>query len=393
MSRVTRFASRDPGPAARVTGFMAHLRANGLGVGVADTALALEALTYVEASHPEETRRALKAVCTGCIEDTEAFDTLFDAFWLDNGRVKQRIAPGKAHGSDSVHSSRKADGFDAANGAGAPNAPDSGEGEAASNGEGKLIATDIRNLARKDLRELVTAEDISEAEAVARRLGQALRDRRSRRRAAARKGHGLHFRRIMRRSLSTGGVPLHLIRRKRPDRSRNIVALCDVSGSMGVYSQVFLSFLGGLMRADPTSDAYLFHTRLVRITEALRDKDTMRGIGRMSLMADGFGGGSKIGSCLEQFARTYAKRFVDGRSVVLILSDGYDTGPAAELAAAIERLAKRGCRIIWLNPLKGWRDYEPVSLSMQAALPHIDLFSAANTLGDLSALEPELARL
>ncbi|MEL6641646.1 MAG: VWA domain-containing protein, partial [Pseudomonadota bacterium] len=152
-------------------------------------------------------------------------------------------------------------------------------------------------------------------------------------------------------------------------------------------------FLAGLMRGDPTADAYLFHTRLVRITETLRDKDAMRAIGRMSLMADGFGGGSKIGESLDRFAHTYAKRFVDGRSVVLILSDGYDTTAPELLGNALGHLRKRGCRIIWLNPLKGWTDYAPVAAGMSAALPHLDLFQAANTLADLDALAPELTRL
>ena len=162
---------------------------------------------------------------------------------------------------------------------------------------------------------------------------------------------------------------------------------------MTVYAQVFLAFLAGLMRADTAADAYLFHTRLVRITEALRDKDAMRAIGRLSLMADGFGGGSRIGPSLELFADTYAKRFVDGRSVVLILSDGYDTEPAEHMSAALSKLKKRGCKIIWLNPLKGWRDYEPVALGMAAALPHLDVFKAANTLADLASLDREFATL
>jgi len=186
---------------------------------------------------------------------------------------------------------------------------------------------------------------------------------------------------------------LRLMRKKRPDRTRKIVALCDVSGSMSVYAQVFLAFLAGLLRADTAADAYLFHTRLVRITEALRDKDAMRAIGRMSLMADGFGGGSKIGPSLALFADPYARRFVDGRSVVLILSDGYDTEPPAIMDAALAKLKKRGCKIIWLNPLKGWKDYQPITAGMSAALPHLDLFKAANTLDDLAALEPELTRL
>ena len=393
MTRVTRFAARDPGPAARIAGFIAHLRENGLRLGVAEADLSLAALTYVNPTSPDECRRALRAICTGCQDDAERFDALFDSFWMDAGRVKQRIVP-KASSmlNDGVHSSRDGTGEDAS-ASGTSTAPDTGDGEADSDGTGKLIATEQRNLNRRDLRDLVRADEIAEAEAVARRLGAALRDRRSRRRIAARKGDRLHFRKTIRRSLSTGGEPLRLLRKRRPDRARKIVALCDVSGSMNVYAQVFLAFLAGLMRADKDADAYLFHTRLVRITEALRDKDAMRAIGRMSLMADGFGGGSKIGFSLQRFADTYAKRFVDGRSVVVILSDGCDTEPAEHLGAALAKLRKRGCKIIWLNPLKGWRDYAPVAGGMAAALPHLDLFAAANTLDDLAALEPELVPL
>lgn len=393
MSRVTRFAARDSGPAARVGGFIAHLRDNGLRLGVAEAELALSALAEVNAIAPDEARRALRAVCTGCKEEAERFDALFDSFWMDAGRVKRKVTPSKSSSiNDDVHSSREAKGEDAG-AAGTANAPDGSDGEADSDGTGKLIASEMRNLSRKDLRDLVRPEDIADAEAVARRLGAALRDRRSRRRIAARKGDRLHFRKTIRRSLGTGGEPLQLLRKRRPDRTRKIVALCDVSGSMSVYAQVFLAFLSGLMRADTAADAYLFHTRLVRITEALRDKDSMRAIGRMSLMADGFGGGSKIGPSLALFADTYAKRFVDGRSVVLILSDGYDTEPPEHIDAALAKLKKRGCKIIWLNPLKGWHDYAPVAEGMAAALPHLDLFKAANTLDDLAALEHDLRAL
>ena len=390
MSRVTKFAARDPGPAARVAGFMRHLRDNGLRLGVAETELALAALCEVDATQPEQARQVFRAICTGCKEEAERFDPLFDSFWIDMGRVKQKVIPSKGSKSDeNMHSSRDAQGEDAS-GAGSANAPDGGDGEAESDGEGRLISTKVQNLMRKDLREMVRPEDIAEAEVVARRLGAALRDRRSRRRIAARKGDRLHFRKTIRASLSTGGEPVRLMRKHRPDRPRKIVALCDVSGSMTVYAQVFLAFLAGLLRSDTTADAYLFHTRLVRITEALRDKDAMRAIGRLSLMADGFGGGSEIGPSIQRFAKTYAKRFVDGRSVVLILSDGYDTAPPAVLDAGLAELKKRGCKIFWLNPLKGWHDYAPIADGMAAAMPHLDLFEAANTLSDLAALEHEV---
>ncbi|TNJ48391.1 VWA domain-containing protein [Phaeobacter sp. B1627] len=394
MSRVSRFAGRDPGPTARIAGFIAHLRENGLRLGVGEAELCLAALCEVNPVRPSQARRALRAVCTGCKEDAERFDTLFDSYWMDAGRVKQKVikSPSSSAMTDDLRSSRDASGQDARS-TGAATAPDAGQEEAESDGTGKLIATEVRNLSRKDLREIIRPEEIAEAEAVARRLGAALRDRRSRRRIAARKGDRLHFRKTIRHSLATGGEPVRMLRKRRPDRSRKIVALCDVSGSMTVYSQVYLAFLAGLMRADTSADAYLFHTRLLRITEALRDKDAMRGIGRMSLMADGFGGGSKIGPSLGLFAETYARRFVDGRSVVLILSDGYDTSPPELIDKALARLKKRGCKIIWLNPLKGWRDYAPVAEGMAAALPHLDLFASANTLADLANLEQELSSL
>jgi uncharacterized protein with von Willebrand factor type A (vWA) domain len=162
---------------------------------------------------------------------------------------------------------------------------------------------------------------------------------------------------------------------------------------MVAYARPFLSFLVGLMRHDATADAYLFHTRLVRITEAMRDPDPMRTLNRLTLLSDGFGGGSKIGDNLTRFARTYARRFVDGRTVVFILSDGYDTGAGAGIGDALAELKRRGCRIVWLNPLAGWAGYEPVARGMAAALPHLDAFHPANTLDRIAALAEELDRI
>jgi len=169
--------------------------------------------------------------------------------------------------------------------------------------------------------------------------------------------------------------------------------MLDVSGSMTVYARVFLAFLKGLVSHDQKTDAYLFHTTLVRVSDALRDNDTFRAVNRLSLMAQGFGGGTKIGSNLQRFNQQYAARTVTARSVVIIFSDGYDTDPPELVAEALQRLKKRGCKIIWLNPLKGWKDYEPVARGMAAALPMLDLFASANTLDSLAALEPHLGRV
>jgi uncharacterized protein with von Willebrand factor type A (vWA) domain len=329
------------------------------------------------------------------VEDSVQFDKLFDSFWMADGRVRHKVIQTKATAKLKDTKSTRTDETQSIAGEGSIQAPeDAKDGEDSyAEGTGKLVASKTQNLMKKDLRELVSAEDIRAAEQVAIRLGKALRDRRSRRRNVARRGTLIDLRRTIRQSLSTGGDPLHLAKRKRPDRPMKIVALCDVSGSMMNYARPFLAFLAGLIRADSAGDAYLFHTRLVRITNALRDDDPLRALNRITLLADGFGGGSKIGANLQQFANGYARNFVDGRSVVIILSDGYDSDAAEGIGTALAKLKRRGCKIIWLNPLKGWQGYEPVAKGMAAALPYLDAFAAAATLADLAGLERTLERL
>ncbi|NBR89615.1 MAG: VWA domain-containing protein [Rhodobacteraceae bacterium] len=392
MSRVTRFSGRDPGPGARLAGFAGHLRDHGFRVGVAEVEASMLALASIEAQSPAQVRHALKVVLTGSAEDYARFDDLFDSYWLNGGRVAQRVSKTNSL-SPHVHSSRNAAVGADGGSAGEATSPDGGDGESEAGGEGKLVATTVQQKMRRDLRDVVEPDDIREAEVIARRLGAALRDHRSRRRKAAQKGDRIHFRKVIRHSLQTGGEPIRLPMKARPDRPQKIVAICDVSGSMTLYARVFLAFVAGLLRADETADAYLFHTRLVRIAEALRDRDPMRALGRLSVLADGFGGGSKIGASLLRFSKTYARKFVDGRTVVMILSDGYDTDGPEELAQAMRLLKKRGCKVVWLNPLKTWAGYEPVAAGMAAALPFIDLFRPANTLADLGSLEKELMRL
>jgi uncharacterized protein len=388
---VTRFPARSSGPADRIADFMAHLRSNGLARGITDTSTALAALTAINATDADEARAALKAVCTSTADDFIRFDDLFLAFWQNQGR--ERAGQAKAATSEHQRAAQVAD-ADGTAGSGRADSPDpGGTGASEHTGEGRLTGSRTLNLMQTDLRAFVTPADMAAAEATATRLARAIRDRRSRRRRRAKQGAALDLRRIIRASLATGGEPLRLHKRARPERPVKLVAILDVSGSMTVYARVFLAFLKGLMTADTSTDAYLFHTRLVRITDALRDPDALRAVNRLSLLAQGFGGGTRIGGNLAAFNQNYAKRLVNGRSVVMILSDGFDTDPPEILGAELARLKKRGCRIIWLNPLKGWRGYQPIAAGMAAALPHLDLFAAANTLAALAALEPEFARL
>ncbi|MBP0484913.1 vWA domain-containing protein [Sagittula salina] len=388
--RATRFPERAR-LARRMAGFMAHLRLNGIAVGPTETEAALAALTHVEALDPEDARRALKVLLAGDAEQWRGFDGLFDAYWFNAGRIRQ----GQAHAHVRTQSARptlwtqhlggpaEETGSDDAT-------PGAGEGEAEGS-DGRLIATRTANLSKRDLRDLMDEVSLREAEHAARALARAIRDRRSRRLKRSANGRVIDLRRTL-RGMVAQGEPFDLPRRTRPTRPLRIVALCDVSGSMTVYARVFLAFLKGLLDADTSADAYLFHTRLMRVTQALRDHDSLRAATRLSLMAEGFGGGTDIGGALTTLVEQH-RHALTGRTLVLILSDGYCTGSPERLAAALERLGKKTRRIVWLNPLMGWRDYAPVNAAMTAALPHLDAHLPANTLDALAQLEPEFARL
>lgn len=394
--QVTPFAGSVSGTSERFAGFAAHLRNNGLAVGVAETAAMLRALRDVNLHDARDVRLACRAVCTSQWQEFNQFDDLFDSYWFNRGRERsEQQATDQAQ--EQSQRSRFQPGVNeqlASGGHGRADQPDSDDSndEVAHGSTGRLIASQATNTAQTDFRELMTPESIAEAEKIAERLARAIRDRRSRRYRTSNNGRRLNLRKTIRASVSLGGVPLRLFRQQHPERPTRLVALLDVSGSMTVYARVFLAFIRGLVSHDTYTDAYLFHTRLVRISDTLRDRNTLRAANRLSLLVRGFGGGTKIGANLDAFNRQYAGG-VNGRTVVLILSDGYDTGPASQLAASLQQLKKRNCRIVWLNPLKGWKDYSPVAQGMAAALPWIDCFAPANTLDSLAALEPQLNRL
>ena len=392
---VTRFLTRA-GLTERIGDFTRHLRDHGVRVGMPETEASLKAIRLVDLSDVKDVKLALKAVCSNDSESFEKFDALFDAYWLNSGKQRQEHKQTQIQNKQKSSFTNLSHMLLSASAAGAESLdmPDNdNEGEAEASGEGKLVATEVVNKNATDLREFFLPEDEARAAETARRIANAIRYRRSRRRKAARRGSGLDMRRIMRKSVATGGEPLQLLQRRRPDRPVHLVSILDVSGSMQLYARVFLSFIKGLLGNDQRTDAFLFHTSLMCVSDSLRDKDTQRAINRLSMIARGFGGGTKIGASLRTFNAQYAGRMAGRRTVVVIMSDGYDTGDASEVGNALTKLKRRGCKLIWLNPLLGWKDYQPVAASMAAALPHIDYFAPCNTLESLQNLEKELHHL
>jgi uncharacterized protein with von Willebrand factor type A (vWA) domain len=383
--------------AARMSGFTAHLRRHGFTVGPAETELVLSVLAAEEFPDVSTVRLGLKTLLSGNRDQWAHFDDLFDAFWF--GRGLRAVAPAQAEAGVRNRSPRPEiwdkvlPREETASAMGrAEHSQGNGVGPNA-RGTGRLIASRNDALSRTDLRTLTTPEEAVEAERIAERLARAIRYRLSRRRTPARRGETIDIRRTIRRNLSRGGEPIELRRKHRPERPVKLVMLLDASGSMEVYSRYFISFVRGLIGRWLHADAFLFHTRLVHIADALRERHPGVAMARLSLMADGFGGGTRIATALKTFNDRYAKETLDRRTVVIVMSDGYDTDSPEALAVELRRLKRRAHRLVWLNPLLGWKNYEPVARAMSVALDYVDYFAPAHSLASLAALEGELARL
>ena len=395
-------AASDMPLAARVAGFIAHLRYNGIEAGPAQTDAALRVLARGAAPTLDEARRRLKILLTGRRGEWERFDDLFEAWWLARGRVRTRPVPATrvpagapSRATSSLWGERA--GETIANRSLHPEAVAAdtadGEGEAGRNTRASRAASSRHALGRADLRHVIDPEEMKRAAEVACRLARALRYRLSRRRRIAPRGARIDLRRTIRRSLAHGGEPFTLVRRRRPERPVRIVLMLDVSGSMQPYTRCLLQFVRGLVESWDRADAYLFHTRLVRITDVLREKDALLAMSRLSLMAEGFGGGTRMSRCLGAFNDRYARRALDSRSVFVMISDGYDTGGPDACVEQMIRLRRRARRVVWLNPMLGWAHYEPLTRTMRAVLAYVDHFAPAHSLDSLAALEAGLGEL
>ena len=228
---------------------------------------------------------------------------------------------------------------------------------------------------------------------LAGRWAERIRARVSRRRRAGRKGERLQLRRTFQRSVSSGGIPLRLYRTRHKPKPVRIIVFVDVSGSMDFYSLFFTRFVHALSLTLARTEAFIFHTRLVHITGTLAEANPMKLMEKMALISQGWSGGTRIGASLAEFNRSHANGLRASSTVAIIVSDGFDTGPADSLALELAKLKRHVKRLVWLNPLLGREAYEPRAAAMAAALPYLDLFAPAHNLESLAALEDELTRL
>ncbi len=243
----------------------------------------------------------------------------------------------------------------------------------------------IEMLRKKDF-ESFTWDEVQEAKKLMAEMRWHLGMRPTRRKRPSRNGSYPDMRRLIRRNLKHGAELIELTWREIKRKPRPLVIICDISGSMSLYSRLLLHFIHTISNGLMNVEAFVFGTRLTRITRQLKRRDVDEAVRDVSKTVQDWSGGTRIGDALHFFNHKWAKCVLGRGAVVLIISDGWDRGEPGVLEVEMDRLQHSCHRLIWLNPLLGSPDYRPLTIGMKTALPYIDNFLPAHNLDSLISL-------
>lgn len=394
----------------RAVRFGRTLRRAGVNVTSGQVMDFVQSVEHIDIGDREIFREAGRACFVTTKDELEIFDRVFESFW----RKKAEYAddPMADIGDDSMPGMDGESDLEAEGEEGEETPQEEGsqrtktrtemlesqELEGDSDQEEEGDADDVLSfsasevLREKDFADL-TQEELEQTRRFMQQLEWSIGRRRSRRKVSARKGRFWDPRKTMRKSLQTGGIPMQISKRKLKDKPRQLVVICDVSGSMDRYSRILLQFVYAIEQGMANVESFVFGTRLTRITRLLRKRSIDSAMERVAEQVHDWSGGTRIGQSLQTFNTTWARRVLRNGAVVIVISDGWDRGDPELLGREMARLQRSSYRMIWLNPLLGSPRYEPLTRGMQAAIPYIDDFMPVHNLKSLEALADHLGNI
>jgi hypothetical protein len=364
------------------------LRAAGLPLTIGELMDGVRALEVVDLLDRQDVYLALRTTLVARHEEFPAFDRCFEAFWrfqAEEGQgleglltPNQPAIPEEHAGNTGAEAAQKKVSV----------ALDAWEEQGEDDGEPLEVpgVSDKEILMDQDFSSF-PVEDLDEVARLTVLIAKRLARRISRRKRPTRRGGVIDLRRSIRANLMKGEI-IELRRRERRRRKVRLVLLCDVSGSMDLYSRFLLQFLYALQNVFGRVETFTFSTRLTRVTEHLKGASYRQALAKLTAVRD-FSGGTRIGESLQEFNARWGN-LVDRHTIVILLSDGWDTGEPEVLATEMLALKRKAGRLIWLNPLLGNPSYEPLTRGMAAALPLVDHFAAAHNLASLRDLAGHL---
>ncbi len=386
----------------RLTEFGRLLWEVGINVGPRQMLDLAETLDYIDITEQVDFYNALKCSLLSRHEQEPIFNQMFDYFWFrrdkqgkkDNapGTVKReerqmRLPPSERKrlaehlNTNEVRKELRAEMRETERRRKRENRDQDDDNDDTGNPQGTAYSA-IERLTKKDF-ENFTWDEVQEAKKLMAEMRWNLGMRRTRRKAPVRSGSYPDMRRIVRRNLKYGAELLELTWRETKYKPRPLVIICDISGSMSLYSRLLLHFIHTISNGLMNVEAFVFGTRLTRITRQLKRRDVDDAVRDVSKTVQDWSGGTRIGDALHFFNHRWARRVLGRGAVVLIISDGWDRGDASVLQVEMDRLQHSCHRLIWLNPLLGSPDYRPLTIGMKTALPFIDDFLPAHNLDSL----------
>lgn len=365
-----------------ITRFCRFVRAEGLSAGIKESIDALEVARLVGIEDRELLKVGLRSVLCSSKEEWDRFEDLFWLFWRDADPNAGKRAVGHNRNEQKDRPESTAISL-------AGNRP---PGEIQEEGGRFVLGASTGERLRKADFSQVTQNDMAELEKIASHLLKRMSLRVSRRMKIMTEGRQIDLRRTIRRNIHRGGHPLELSFKDRKLQQSRLVIVLDISGSMNPYSLFLLRFAYAMQKHFRRVNTFLFSTRLTDITLLLRSRDLKQALQALAQESAGWSGGTQIGESLHEFNFHHARRLLTRDTIFIILSDGWDTGEPEFLAAELAAIKARVRKLIWLNPLLGMNDYEPVTRGMSAALPYIDVFTPGHNLESLLELERYLRR-
>jgi uncharacterized protein with von Willebrand factor type A (vWA) domain len=390
---VSEFSSvRGQGTLPNLLAFGRALKQLGVKVGLSQVIDASRSLGFVDIADKADFRTLLRSNLVSQKEDFPVFDVLFDCFWREQSYERVPMDTLEIEGTPTE--SEAQDGGD-------EEGLEEANAEASAEENVPLENLDEFSLPTYSPQELLNRKDFSEmgieeSRAIARAIlliATKIATQISRRKKLGRKGNVVDPRWTMRKNMKYGGEIIDLVHRKRRIKKTRVVLLCDVSGSMDCYSRFLIQFMYGLQNELWGVETFVFSTSLSRITHLIRTKDIVNALEKISGSILGWSGGTNIGRSLHTFNRNFAPSMVTHRTVVVIISDGWDRGDVSLLEREMQDLKRRCKKIIWLNPLLASENYEPLCKGMQAALPYLDLFLSVHNVNSLITLGRTLQKM
>ena len=352
------------------------LREVGLEVGPGRVADALRGIAAVDLTRQEDVYFALRQTLVSRHDELELFDRAFNAWFLRAPVLPPVRAMQSPLAQEKVGESLS----DAAGGE-----PDDEPGDPL-----ELGASGQELLRDKDFAEM-TPDEYRRVKRLIAAIAEHRPLRASRRRRSDPRGDRLDMRKLIRQSLRTGGDPVDRPYRARKHVPRKLVVLCDVSGSMDAYARALVLFLHAAVGSGPGVEAFAFGTRLSRLTAELGTRDPESALEKCTEAVTDWGSGTRIGASLKEFNDLYGKRALSRGAVVVIVSDGWERQDPELVGREMARLARAAYAVVWVNPLKGNPEYQPLAGGMRAALPYVDRFLSGHNLRSLEELAAVLA--